>query len=94
MDDSRTLRIDELKRNAENAVSRIEELKYLRALVFGSRVAEKSQERLWLIQVIDNRRSALMDKIVECEKGIELAREAARPEVNALFIDGERVEFD
>lgn len=92
MNDSRTLRIQELKRLSDDATKRVEELKSWRVVI--ANAAKGSIEGLWLLQVVDNRRALLMDRIIEYGKGIELARENARPEIGALFIDGEKVEID
>ena len=92
MSDSRILRIDELKQLREDAISRVEQLSKLRQdILSAGSLGGGGQERTWLLQVIDNRRAFMLDRITKFEQGIEIAYENAQPELGALFIDGRKI---
>lgn len=96
MSDSRILRMDELKRLKLDAMSRIEQLSAWRRIVEAGSIVQgettkNDSERLWLLQVIDNRRALMLSKIEQYDKGIEIAYENAQPELGALFIDGRKI---
>lgn len=93
MSDSRMLRVEELKRLSSDAQKRIESLSRFRAVVIGWSTMNASDEgeKVWLVSILDNRRALMAQKLVEYERGIELAREYLAPEIGALFIDGAKV---
>ena len=90
MSDARTLRMQELKRLKEDAQARIQQLSQWRIVVSEVQFIE-GNEKLWLLQVIDNRRALMIGKIEQFDKGIEIAYENAQPELGALFIDGRKI---